>query len=854
MRYLRPILLIAFLTLSLRAAVWTVPDSLSSIQEAVDTAASGDTVLVMRSFQNDGPVHIAGKTIALLANNYIKNPGSYNFSTGVAIYNDNNTLPLFRIENADGCLVRGVLFDRSGSENGGGIQIVNSQDVHFDGTYFRGNALRLSGSGMHLRNSRLYSYQDAEKSAVLLDASGLYISESILRVQSAASLFSLNNSSTLNARNLALYDNDCENAVSLSASAADLDFVTFYNNTFSGNAWEADGSSVRIRNSILDHPLPEDPATFTVSYSALQQDCDGAGNIRNDPQIDPDDPFPVLLPVSPCISGGDPDTTGIPRKDLAGEPRPSPEWAPPDIGAFESERHVPEHGGSRIWVAAGGDDTWGNGSPERPFASVQSAVDIASGSDTVLIESGSYRGSIRIEGKTLTLASTYIIDGDSSETENTVLLGDTSVYEPVLTLRNADSVAVLGLSLREGSGRVFYPGYTYGGAVYCENSTCYLEHVSIEDNTADFCGGGIYALASTLRLHGVTFENNRARLGGALGISGSILKAAHTSIYNNTASSGGGIYAENLSRLMLYYSDISSNSAEKTFLSYEKPSSVSQYGGGIYTTNTDLRLMNSLLSENHAENRGAALAARYGNIELLQSTIAGNTYTADSAGTLYLESQHEPVACVNSIIWNSGGIQVRCSGSGINISHSDLRGGVESVLCENDNSTVSVSDLLQADPLFEGHYSLSSSSPCRDAGTVSFTQGTYYLINYDPSDYSGTSPDLGHLGAHPEIRFEKEAVNTSAAAYPQRAEHLLAYPNPFNAETHFLFSTDRAGNTVLEVYDVRGRKVKTLLDDFLLPGRYRIPFHAAGLPSGVYLCRLQNASAAPVTKKVLLLK
>ncbi|MDZ7820566.1 MAG: T9SS type A sorting domain-containing protein [Candidatus Marinimicrobia bacterium] len=97
-------------------------------------------------------------------------------------------------------------------------------------------------------------------------------------------------------------------------------------------------------------------------------------------------------------------------------------------------------------------------------------------------------------------------------------------------------------------------------------------------------------------------------------------------------------------------------------------------------------------------------------------------------------------------------------------------------------------------------------------------------------------------------------MSTSAAAYPQRAEHLLAYPNPFNAETHFLFSMDRAGNTVLEVYDVRGRKVKTLLDDFLLPGRYRIPFHAAGLPSGVYLCRLQNASVAPVTKKVLLLK
>ncbi|MDZ7796428.1 MAG: hypothetical protein U5N56_05015 [Candidatus Marinimicrobia bacterium] len=61
MKYLRLLLLTLFLTISLKAAVWSVPDSLSTIQAAVDTAVSGDTVLVMRSFQNAGAVHIYEK-------------------------------------------------------------------------------------------------------------------------------------------------------------------------------------------------------------------------------------------------------------------------------------------------------------------------------------------------------------------------------------------------------------------------------------------------------------------------------------------------------------------------------------------------------------------------------------------------------------------------------------------------------------------------------------------------------------------------------------------------------------------------------------------------------------------------
>ncbi len=839
--------------MGLHAAVWRVPDSLSTIQAAVDTAVSGDTVLVMRSFQNAGAVHIYEKKIILLGNNYVKNPASYNFSTGVAIYNDDNTFPLFLIENADSCIIRGMLFDRSGSQQGGSVSIINSQGVYIEGAHFRGIGIKLLHSDVHIRNSRLYSFDSSSDPVIMTDNSDLLLAGCVQHSQDAASLFSINNNSFLSAHNLAVFDNECANLFHASASEIELDFATFVNNL--SPEWNAESSLINIRNSILDHALPEEESIFSVTYSALQRIFPGVGNISGDPYIDTENPFPVLLPESPCISAGDPDTSGIPRNDLIGNPRPAPEWAPPDMGAFESERHVPQHTGNQIWVDPEGDNTWGNGSPALPFAGVQRAVDIAADNDTVIIRQGIYRGSVKIKEKSLAIASTYILDNDSSATDNTVLLADTSVYSPVITVVGADSVAILGLSLKEGSGRLFYSNYTYGGAIYSENSNCYLERVKIENNHAEFCGGGIYALASTLHLHDVQLKNNYAYFGGALGFSGSILRAAYTTIRNNSASSGGGVYAEDFSRLIMLYSDISANTAERSYSPVlGKSLSISEYGGGIYVKNTDLRIQNCLLSENHSENTGAVLASRYGNTEILQSTIADNSCEEDSSGVFYLVSQYAPLSLVNSIMWNPGEIQITCETSDINVSHTDLMGGTAGIILNDDNSAISASHVSENDPLFESGYALSPSSPCRESGTTLYTQGGYYLINYSVSDFSGTAPDLGYLGAYPEILFNKEAVSTAVWDYPHKGKLLNAYPNPFNPETNLAFILHEPGNVVLNIYNIRGRKVKTLIDGFFPAGQHNILFNARGLSAGVYLSRLYHSGRIISNKKIVLLK
>ena len=64
------------------------------------------------------------------------------------------------------------------------------------------------------------------------------------------------------------------------------------------------------------------------------------------------------------------------------------------------------------------------------------------------------------------------------------------------------------------------------------------------------------------------------------------------------------------------------------------------------------------------------------------------------------------------------------------------------------------------------------------------------------------------------------------------------YPNPFNPTTIIPFDVDRSGKVSLDVYDILGRKVKSLLSEEINAGHYKVNFDASGLASGQYIYRL----------------
>lgn len=84
------------------------------------------------------------------------------------------------------------------------------------------------------------------------------------------------------------------------------------------------------------------------------------------------------------------------------------------------------------------------------------------------------------------------------------------------------------------------------------------------------------------------------------------------------------------------------------------------------------------------------------------------------------------------------------------------------------------------------------------------------------------------------------------------------YPNPFNAGTTILYSIPQPDNVRLTVYDVRGRKVRTLYNGPAAAGTHRVLFDGrdesgAQLSSGVYFYRLA-ATSTVLNRKLLLLK
>jgi hypothetical protein len=78
------------------------------------------------------------------------------------------------------------------------------------------------------------------------------------------------------------------------------------------------------------------------------------------------------------------------------------------------------------------------------------------------------------------------------------------------------------------------------------------------------------------------------------------------------------------------------------------------------------------------------------------------------------------------------------------------------------------------------------------------------------------------------------------------------YPNPFNPATTIGFSLPRACFVKLEVFNVLGERIATLVSQEMLAGTHQIQWDAAGVGSGVYMYRLMSGSFAQAKQMVVL--
>jgi len=201
----------------------------------------------------------------------------------------------------------------------------------------------------------------------------------------------------------------------------------------------------------------------------------------------------------------------------------------------------------------------------------------------------------------------------------------------------------------------------------------------------------------------------------------------------------------------------------------------------------------------------------------------------------------------------------------LNLDHCDIKNGADGVYNMNNANIINwLEGNIEDDPLFllsgDNPYQLTSESPCIDTGTPDttslFLPSWDLLHNYRVWDGDENGVAIIDMGCY---EFGADSVGVSDNPISVTGYHLTNYPNPFNPETKIVFDLPESGQVQLEIYNIKGQRVKTLLDCYMSPGRSEMLWNSKDdngkrVSSGVYFYRLKVNGKTEKTKKMLLLK
>lgn len=144
-----------------------------------------------------------------------------------------------------------------------------------------------------------------------------------------------------------------------------------------------------------------------------------------------------------------------------------------------------------------------------------------------------------------------------------------------------------------------------------------------------------------------------------------------------------------------------------------------------------------------------------------------------------------------------------------------------------------------------------------------YVQGTtapgmeYYAGYYDTLDLACTTYNTAYGSPNrPNACFHfipLIGVSNNTNNIPVSYNLYQNYPNPFNPSTRISYDIKKQGFVNLKIFDIIGREVKTLVSEIKREGYYSVDFNAAGLPSGIYLYRLE-CNGYINTKRMVLIK
>lgn len=128
-------------------------------------------------------------------------------------------------------------------------------------------------------------------------------------------------------------------------------------------------------------------------------------------------------------------------------------------------------------------------------------------------------------------------------------------------------------------------------------------------------------------------------------------------------------------------------------------------------------------------------------------------------------------------------------------------------------------------------------------GSVNFNPNSPYWAIFD-----GNNTTLWENGIFNTIN-DLDIIGESPTQYSLKQN----FPNPFNPSTKIRFSLGSESDVKIEVYNLLGELVQTLINNKIAAGNHEITFESDGLPSGIYIYRFESENYMD-SKKMLVLK
>jgi len=353
------------------------------------------------------------------------------------------------------------------------------------------------------------------------------------------------------------------------------------------------------------------------------------------------------------------------------------------------------------------------------YSTIQAGIDAANVGNIVLVAEDTYYENINFKGKAITVASLFLIDGDSTHILNTIIDGSQPIYPDsasvVSFFSGEDTTSVLcGFTITGGTGTIGETITRAGGGIAIYLSGATICNNIIEFNSLDSInafGGGIYVGYNNI----VIIKNNIIRnnsvtgdtpLGGGISLQYSGLTYIRSNhIIDNDAigraASGGGIDLNvSLDELIIENNYIEGNTTTQTNI----------WGGGgidLYSWGAPVTVSNNLIVNNTGYNGGGILVAfesavstksaalNLGNISgikkesssaeylqdipvLLNNTIVDNS--ADFGGGIYCDSNSDLIIINNNISGN----QANTEGGGLYAYNSVIQ--IDSCIINSNNA------------------------------------------------------------------------------------------------------------------------------------------------------------------------